>query len=109
MVRRAAVIVLVILIGYGVLKALPLLEGPQIRLTSPEQGQSFAGGSVRISGVAAHTQDLSLNGSPLLIDPKGAFSTTLVLPPGGAILTLTATDRFGKSETVRRTIYVPNP
>lgn len=108
MARRLVFVVLVILIGYGLYEALPILEGPRISLTSPINGQSFPGGIVPISGISRHTQDLTFNGAPLLIDQKGAFATTLVLPPGGAILTFTATDRFGKSQTVRRTIYVPN-
>jgi hypothetical protein len=107
MLRSGIFIVLLLLAGYGVVKAVPLLEGPELTLTSPVEGQSFSDHFVTVSGVAAHTENLSMNGAPLLIDEKGAFSTVLVLPQGGAILSLTATDRFGKSETVRRTIFVP--
>jgi hypothetical protein len=107
MLRAGTLIALVLLAGYGVFKAVPLLSGPEITLSSPTEGQSFAGGFALIEGTASHTENLSLNGAPLLIDAKGHFSTTLVLPHGGAILSLTATDRFGKSESVRRTIFVP--
>jgi hypothetical protein len=107
MLRAGTLIALLLLASYGVFKALPLLSGPEITLASPADGQSFADGFVRIEGIAAHTENLSLNGAPLLIDAKGHFAITLVLPHGGAILSLTATDRFGTSERVRRTIFVP--
>jgi hypothetical protein len=107
MLRAGTLIALVLLAGYGVFKAVPLLSGPEITLSSPAEGQSFGDGFVLIEGIASHTENLSLDGAPLLIDAKGHFATTLVLPHGSAILSLTATDRFGKSENVRRTIFVP--
>lgn len=100
-------LVLLILLGYGGFKALPLLEGPTLVVTSPKEGETFADGFVRIQGTALHTENLALNGGTLLIDESGHFSTVLVVAHGGAILSLTATDRFGKTETVRRTIFVP--
>lgn len=105
--RLATILVLVLLASYGLYKAVPLLQGPEIRLTSPLEGQSFPDGYVTIEGTALHTEDLSLDGAPLLIDEKGHFSTILTLPAGSAILSLTARDRFGKSQSMRRTIYVP--
>lgn len=105
--RLGIAAILLVLIAYGAFKAAPLLTGPEITLTSPTEGQSFADGFVVVSGTSVHTEKLSLNGGPLLIDEKGAFSTSLVLPHGGAILSLTATDRFGKTETVTRSVFVP--
>lgn len=107
LVRIGTVLALIILIGYGAWKGAPLLAGPHLILTSPTEGQSFPDGFVKVTGQALHTENLSLDGAPLLIDESGHFDTTLVLPPGGAILSLTATDRFGKSESVTRTIFVP--
>ena len=98
---------LLLLAGYGVWKAVPLLEGPRITVSTPTDGQSFPSGFILIEGVASHTENLTLNGGPLPIDKKGHFSTSLVLPAGSAILSLTATDRFGKRMTVRRTVLVP--
>lgn len=107
MLRAGTLIVLLLLAGYGVFKGFPLIAGPEITLSSPLEGQTFEDGFVNVTGVSKHTENLSLNGAPLLIDASGHFSTTLVLPHGGAILSLTATDRFGKSESVRRIIFVP--
>jgi hypothetical protein len=109
MLRTLVVIVLLLVLLYGGYRAIPLLSGPDIELMSPTEGQSFPDGFTAIEGIASHSESLSLNGAPLLIDEAGHFKTSLVLPPGGAILSLTATDRFGKSITVRRSVFVPNP
>ena len=107
MFKTAAAVTLTILIAYGVLKAVPLLLGPDIKLDSPVEGQTAGDGFMTISGRAVHTQDLTLNGAPFLIDEKGRFQTTILVPPGGAILTLSATDRFGRRASIERTVFVP--
>ncbi len=106
-VRSIAGIALVALVFYGVWKATPLLSGPVLQLESPTQGQSFPDGAVIVSGIARHTEKLTLNGAPLLIDGSGTFATTLDMPPGGAILSLTVTDRFGRTHTEQRSVFVP--
>jgi len=107
MVRTLAAITLSLLAVYGVIKAVPILIGPRIVLDSPAPYQSVTDGFMTISGTAIHTQEMTLNGAPFLFDEKGKFATTLVLPKGGAILTLSATDRFGRRVSVERSVFVP--
>ncbi len=104
--RIAIAAVLVVLLSYGLLKAWPLLSGPTIMLSTPTDSQTISGGIVEVTGVAKRTESLVLNGAPLLIDEAGNFSTTLVLPPGSAILRLTASDRFGRKTSVERPVFV---
>jgi hypothetical protein len=104
-IRYTAGILLIIVVGYGLIKAWPLLSGPEIRLNPEVPGH--AAGVVTISGKALHTETLLLNGGILLIDGDGRFEKTLTLPPGSAILSLTATDRFGRSVYERREVFVP--
>ncbi|MBA3789239.1 hypothetical protein H0X32_02490 [Patescibacteria group bacterium] len=105
--RILTVIILLLVVGYGVKEAWALIAGPELAITSPRNGERFDTAFISISGTAVHTKSVSLDGGPLLIDQKGRFSKTLVLPQGGAILTLTATDRFGRTTTAERTIFVP--
>lgn len=107
MFKTAAAVTLSLLAVYGVIKAVPILLGPDIKIDSPVEGQATQDGFMTISGTAIHTQELTLNGAPFLIDEKGRFSTTILVPPGGAILTLSATDRFGRKTSVERTVFVP--
>jgi hypothetical protein len=105
--KIGAGIVLLLLLGYGGWKAAPLVSGPSLTIDVPINYTTSEDGLITVSGVAHNTEALYLNNGPLLIDPKGHFFTTLVLPSGGAILTLTANDRFGRTISERRTIYVP--
>ncbi|HRH24260.1 MAG TPA: hypothetical protein PK109_01560 [Candidatus Paceibacterota bacterium] len=105
--KTAAAIVLILLLGYGAVKAFPLVRGPHLQIDTPTNYTTSEDGFTTISGVAHNTEALFLNGGPLLIDPEGRFYETLLLPSGGAILTLTANDRFGRTVTERLQIYVP--
>jgi hypothetical protein len=105
--RISALIAILALIGYGGIKAWPMIRGPFIELSSPLSYSTAPDGAVTLSGMATHTETLSLNGGLLLMDQEGRFLTTLLLPSGGAILSLTATDRFGRSTTVQRVVYIP--
>ena len=107
MSRYVVILTLLVLVLYGGVKALPLVSGPSISLISPQEAQRFEGNLVLISGVAEHTENLYLNGALLPIDAGGKFSKVLTLPAGGAILSLTATDRFGKEVRLRRSVFVP--
>jgi hypothetical protein len=106
MLRIAIAAVLVAVLAYGFFEARPLLLGPRIVLDSPVEGYSSPDGTVTVSGTAYRSNALTLDGGPLLMDESGHFSTTLTLPSGGAILSLTATDRFGRTRTVERDVVV---
>jgi len=103
--RYSAALLLALVVGYGLIKAWPLVRGPYIRLNSEVVGATP--GVVTFSGRAHNTETLTLNGGILLIDGEGDFTKTLTLPPGGVILSLTATDRFGRSVYERRAVWAP--
>ena len=99
--------VLIILAGYGCIEAWPLIAGPSISIMSPLNNSPVTADSVAIVGYAAHAAALTLDGAPLLHDQSGRFASTLTFPRGGSILTFTATDRFGRTVTETRSIFVP--
>lgn len=99
--------VLLALFIYGTIEALPLLSGPGLTITSPTDYGTYAGGIVAITGKAPRATTLTLNGTPLLYDQEGAFSSTLTFPRGGSILTFEARDRFGRMVSATRSIFVP--
>jgi len=104
--RLAAALALFLLAGYGLVAAWPILSGPSLSIASPGAHETLPDGRAVIEGTAHHTETLWLNGAPLLMDQSGAFRTVLTLPSGGAILSLTATDRFGREITERRSVFV---
>lgn len=104
--RLVAALVLLILVGYAGIAAWPILSGPSLAIATPGDFETLADGHAVIEGKANHTETLWLNGAPLLMDESGSFKTVLTLPSGGAILSLTATDRFGREITERRSVFV---
>ena len=96
---------LALVVVYGAVKAWPLLSGPEIQVS--DLSVDPATGLTNLSGKALHTETLTLNGGTLLIDEDGNFQTTLTLPRGSAILTLSATDRFGRNMSEQKTIITP--
>jgi hypothetical protein len=106
-VRVLTALLLLIVFIYGIHEAWPLLSGPQLAISSPQNGERFDTNFINISGTAVHTESVTLDGGALLTDQSGHFETTLTLPHGGAILSITAADRFGRSVTVQRTVFVP--
>lgn len=107
MIRLILGALLVVVLIYGFIEAAPLIAGPRVALASPGDGIRAENGIVYIEGVAKRAESLALNGGPLLIEENGAFRKELVLPQGSVILSLTATDRFGRVDTVRRMVFVP--
>ena len=104
--KIAIAAVLVTLLGYGALEARHLIRGPVIDLDVPSDYTS-SDGFIEVSGTAHNTETLTVNGALLPIDEDGRFKDELLLPKGGAILSLTARDRFQRTTTLTRTIYLP--
>lgn len=92
---------------YGCIEAWPLIRGPQLVIDTPADNATFPGGVVSIRGKALHTAQLTLNNALVLRDQDGNFAGALTFPHGGSILTFVATDRFGRTVTATRSIFVP--
>lgn len=107
MVRVGAFILILALGIYGGIKAWPILRGPSILVENPVSFSIAPRGMLEIRGRTRHTDTLTLNGALVLIDQEGRFMKTLLLPSGGAILSFTATDRFGRTTTEKRVVYIP--
>lgn len=107
MLKYFITIVLIALASYGLVKAWPLLSGPTLSVISPTDNAPFPSGIVTVRGKSERVAAITLNGIPLLHDQNGEFSSTLSFPRGGSILTFVATDRFGRTVTETRSIFVP--
>lgn len=97
----------IVFLLYGAVEAWPLIAGPSLNIESPADFATVEGGVVEIIGVAKRSASLTLDGTPLLPDQNGSFEKTLAFAKGASILTFVATDRFGRTVTDARTIFVP--
>jgi hypothetical protein len=109
MIKNATALLLLFVALYGLVKAYPLISGPRIQYVTTIQSADPATGPTftTISGTAIHTETLTMDGVTLLINKEGSFSKTLTLPRGNGILTLTATDRFGRSQSSQESLIIP--
>ncbi|MBI4088628.1 hypothetical protein HY415_00875 [Candidatus Kaiserbacteria bacterium] len=107
MIKYLIVAALFVAVAYGSVEAWPLIAGPALTIDSPADNATFLNGIVSVGGRVTRAAQLTLNGTAVLHDQNGAFSSTLTLPRGGSILTFVATDRFGRTVTATRSIFVP--
>ncbi len=108
MKRLFFVIVLLAAIGYGLFEARRLIGGPVITIEAPLNGSKTASTSVTIAGTARNISFLTINDAPAFTDEQGHFTEQLSPPPGYAIFTVAATDRFGRRASAEIHITVLN-
>lgn len=88
--------VLAVLVFVG-FKLYPLIHGPAIDVATLVNGETVSDPMIRVSGIAAFTQNLVVDGKELALAPDGSFDENLVLNPGYNVISIDGTDRFGKS------------
>ncbi|MDE1925223.1 MAG: hypothetical protein KGH79_03515 [Patescibacteria group bacterium] len=112
MKRLFIALVIIGIVGYGLFEARKLIEGPVITIDMPKNGSATSTTGVIIAGEAENISFLSINDKPSHTDEQGHFSELLSLPPGVTVLTVAATDRFGrravKSVSINVLNYCPN-
>jgi hypothetical protein len=98
--RNASLFLLIIVpSSYGLFRAHPLIVGPQITVISPQDGESVASTTFQISGTVKRSTAIYLQGKPITVNEKGAFTETLIAVPPYTILVLVATDKYGATTT----------
>ena len=86
----------VALVSFVGVKLYPYIHGPDIQVTTINNGAHLTEPVLAISGQARFTKDLIVNGAPLPTSPDGTFSEKVLLAPGYNLITLEGQDRFGK-------------
>ena len=95
-------------LGYGLFEARRLLGGPSITIDSPRDGSTTASSTIVVSGTARNISFLTINDAPVYTDEAGRFFERLSPPPGYAIFSVAAIDRFGRRATGEVRITVLN-
>lgn len=81
---------------YAYLQSREFLRGPQVNIISPKNGETLESALLTIEGAAHNVTSISLNDGAIFVDSDGNFREKLLLLPGYNILTIKASDRFGK-------------
>lgn len=98
--------VFLVLFGYVALQWVTFNRPPEVSVRQPADNQTVAS-QVIVSGTTEVESIVTINDQPVALQPDGSFETQIFLPTEGAHnITVSATDRRGKSKVVQRTVYV---
>jgi len=96
MKRVLIVFIVLVVISYGLFEARKLLEGPEITILSPADGSATSSAAVTVMGTAQNISFLTINDAPSYTDEAGKFVYRFSPPAGYTVVTVAATDRFGR-------------
>ncbi len=109
--RIVIAVVVAAIVLYGLFEARKLLAGPEITIEFPKDGSATSTSAVTIVGTAQNIAFLTINDGPFYTDETGKFVYRFSPPAGYTIVTVAATDRFGrrasKSVSVNIVTYCP--
>jgi hypothetical protein len=89
---------------YGGFKLLPIVTGPKINISSPENGAIISDTTLKIRGSTERVTRLIVNGSKVDLDKEGNFETNLAIWRGHTILVIEGYDRFGRKVSITKNI-----
>ncbi len=94
------------LICYVGLQWYSIQKPPRLDVLEP-QDDAFVSQQITVKGVTVGDAIVSVNEKPISILPNGSFQTDVYIPRDGIYtLTITATDRRGKTNVVQRSVHV---
>lgn len=104
-----SILFFVVVIGYGVWISRDILFGITSRVTGITDGMSVSEPLLPLEGRARNAGKVTLDGRTLAIDQKGSWTDTIALLPGYNVITITATDKFGRSQAKSYRVYYTEP
>ena len=108
MKRLAVVLVVLVVLLYGLFEARRLIEGPRISIDTPKDGSATSSALVIVSGTARNISFLTINDGPAYTDEQGKFVFYFSPPAGYTVVTVAATDRFGRRAAKKVSFNVLN-
>lgn len=97
-----------VLAAFAYTRVFSFASGPGLVVQIPQAEISTASEPIApIEGYAPRATEISVNGAGVFLNESGEFHDRVPLSDGYNIVTVTATDRFGSTETQRRVIMYP--
>ena len=108
--RNLGIIALfVIIIGYGVWKSRDVLFGIDFTVTGITDGMRTTEPLLSFSGVASRANTVTVDGRTVPGAQDGTWKDTVALLPGYNVITITTTDKFGKTKAYIYRLYYDEP
>lgn len=93
---------------YAYQQSAAFIRGPVVTIEGPQDGETFRKQRITVQGSAEHIAYMRLNGRQIYTNQQGVFREALLLAPGYNIITITAEDKFGRTNTQKRAlVYKP--
>ena len=109
-VRTGSIVLLfAVIIGYGIWISHDLLFGIRMTVSGISDGLAAKTALLDISGRAKHANDVTLDGRTVAIDQNGVWTDTIALLPGYNVVTIGATDKFGRTTAKSYRVYYTIP
>jgi cytoskeletal protein RodZ len=87
----------ILTLGYIIWQLWSINKTPSLVVAEPQNNSVISGSATNVSGHTDPGTDVSVNGQSIFVDSKGAFEMQAALSPGPEEITVTASNRFGKS------------
>jgi hypothetical protein len=87
----------ILIIAYFIFNFRIFIAGPEIIVTSPQNGETTDKDLVEITGKAENVDFISLNDRSIFLDNDGNFKEFLLLSSGYNIIVIKAQDKFKRS------------
>ncbi len=86
-------------LGYGIYKALPIILGPKIEISTPQDGVIAEGTSIEVRGTVYRAKALYINHIPTAFTETGSFVSKIAIYKGSNIIVFSVEDKFGRVVT----------
>lgn len=87
-------------LGLVIYNVKDMVFGAPFTVHTSRDGVTLSDAFVPITGSTTHSQQVTINGRIIGVDPKGNFNDGVILSPGYNIVEVAEKDRFGKTKTL---------
>jgi hypothetical protein len=101
----SVILLIAIIIGYGIWRSRDLLFGIKLTATGISDGMTTTESLLDFSGTAHHANGITVNGETVPLSGDGEWHDTIALLDGYNVVTVTATDRFGRTISKTYRVY----
>ncbi|MDB5225576.1 MAG: hypothetical protein JWL87_528 [Candidatus Adlerbacteria bacterium] len=96
MKRLLVGLAIALIAAYGLFEARRLITGPEVFIDSPASGSATSTSLITVTGRTRNISFLTINDKPYYTDEEGRFVYRYSPPVGYTVITVAATDRFGR-------------
>ena len=110
LVRGGGIILLFIVIfGYGILKAGDIIFGIKLTVVGISDGMQATEPILSFGGTAKRAKAITVDGRIVPAAQDGTWKDTIALLPGYNVVTISTTDKFGRTTLTRYRVFYDAP